>query len=156
MPLFSAPSRVLRSARKEYERVEAMRRRRILYDSKGRIRIAGLVQMLMFERRRPVVVFVCAVAAIVGYSITVGRMSGEKEQAERQSEDERVEYLRRTGKLRADKNLALLRRQIDDPDIGRDLPSFTGQHPGLGSRLFGDDEVSSSALQDDRGTRSGF
>ncbi|KPI85419.1 hypothetical protein ABL78_5509 [Leptomonas seymouri] len=133
---------------KERTRIEQERRRRVLYDSAGNLRLGGLLLLMYEDFRQPLAIGVGLLALFYGYNRLVVHLSRQQEDEGRRLDSASEQAARQSGKLKADRYLVKPMRQIDDPDM-LNIPAYGGKGVSK-SKLMSDDAVSSGALHDER------
>ncbi|EPY32766.1 hypothetical protein STCU_02671 [Strigomonas culicis] len=126
------------------------RRRHMVYDEKGNVKLWGLAVAVWDEFRFPLLCLFGGVGGFVAYQrLVLWAMRGDgthRRELDHQSEV----YARASGKLRSDRFLVKPERQIDDPDM-MNIPAFAGKGV-YKSKLFDKDEFAGGDLQDERRT----
>jgi hypothetical protein len=136
------------SGGKEQDRIQQERRRRLLYDAAGNLKLSGLLLLMYEDFRKPFAIGVGFLLCFYGYNRLLVHLSREEEDEGRRLDAASEQAARQSGKLKAERYLVKPNRQIDDPDF-LDIPAYAGKGVSK-SRLMSDDAVSSGPLHDER------
>lgn len=134
----------------EFERSQARKRAKVLYHKDGSFNWRGFFAVLLVEKWRPGLLFLGFVGFFLAYTKLIVYLETARDAQERKTDAERMEWLRASGKVKSEKYIVNKRRQIDDPDMGLPVPSFTGKTEGRASRLFADEGASTGQDHEER------
>ena len=117
------------------------RRQSLLWDKEGNFLLWNAVRYYYAEVGQPVKYTLLFIALLVGYTKVVVWFEKRSQKSVRESEQQRLDYLHHTGKVKSERFVVINSRTIDDPDFNN-IPAYAGKNTPWKTKLYEEDKFS--------------